>query len=140
MNGWVCFYTIAFNERFGSIIVPLGFNALNLLEQIAKQATKRFVILDVQICISISDHFFNDTGFSTALKTPVADPSTVAHVGLFDVGTQLQTTQLKHHAVSDVAIVFCSSCFQGFHQSQLHHFLIKHEVQRDQIGTPFFQG
>ena len=63
----------------------------------------------------------------------MAHPSAVPHVGFFNVLTQIQTAQLRHHSVADIAVVFATPRFQVFDEFQLNEFLVQHKVQGHEV-------
>ena len=114
-------------------------DALNLAQQLSKQLAETLVVLDVNEGLAVAHHLFHHPFRLAFFKTPVADPCTVAHVSFFDVRSQLETLELGQHAVAQVAVVLCAPHIEGFHEAEVHHFLVEQEVQSHQIGTAFLQ-
>ena len=73
-------------------------------------------------------------------KHPVGNQGTVAHMRLLDVLTQLYAHQLRHSAVHQLLIVLRLIGFFVRSNTQLHQLLIRHIIQREQIGTGFFKS
>ena len=94
MNRLINLNTVSFDQRFRCIIVALRFDALYFHQQLTKQRAQCRVILDVEEGLSVAIDFFYDSLGFALLEAPIADPSSVPHVRLFNVCSQFQATQL----------------------------------------------
>ena len=73
------------------------------------------------------------------LVAPVGDELAVLHVGLGIGLAQLDTAELRHDAVADVAHIGCLVGVGAVEQAEFHQFRIGHVVEAEEVGAGFFQ-
>jgi len=136
----VYLYGIVFHQLTSRFEIAFTLDALDFAQQLTEQATELFVIVHLDIGLSV---FLDEFGYlfsSTLLESPLGDELTVTHVGFFYVVAQLDTYQLSHQAVHHIRIVFGLVSIVVWSQSQFTHLGIRQIVQTEQIGTGLFDG
>ena len=100
--------SIGLNELATCLEVALALDALNLGEQLAKEATKLLVVINLNECLATSLlvlHNLDNFVLLALFVAPLTDELAVAHVRLLDVFAWLDAGELGHESVHDVLVV-----------------------------------
>ena len=130
---------ILLNDSLGGRIVALRGYALNLGKQFAVQAAQTFVIVDLQIMLTLTLHN-SYLAVGGVVIYPTGYQLAVAHVCFLDVFARLDTYELCHQAVHHLLVV---AGFVGLvvrQQTQFNEFGVSKVVESEQVGTRLFDG